>query len=436
MDVPDSLPPLPEEPWPPERPPASRARRRRARRTFFPKDAEGRAAVLDTLAHRAYPTLELFIFSLLCGAILGLGFLLDSHALLFFGILLAPLMAPWVGLTLAVVTGTPRLFVQTLAGLLVSAALVFLTGALSGLASRLFEPLTLTHAFLHSRLWIPDLIILAFGAILLNLSFVRSEEKPYLPSVLVAYELFLPLSAGGFGLGSGVEYLWPYGMLVFLVHLAWATLFGVGALAALRFRPRSAGGYVFALAVAFVSLATVGWLAQPGKAPSPSLTEPTATSPATTLTPLPLPTPSATPPLTATPVLLRPTETEAAPETDTPTPLSSPTSATEEAGLPITETSAATASPQATPVYALIRAREGGGAFLRKEPGGSVLATLDNGSLVEILPGIQEKNGAVWIHVVVTRNEIRVEGWLIQDVLETATPVPNWEPSETPTPTP
>ncbi|MFZ5820546.1 MAG: DUF389 domain-containing protein, partial [Chloroflexota bacterium] len=432
MDFPEQPAP-PPEPWPPERPPASRARRRRARRTFFPRDAEGRAAVLEALAHRAYPTLELFIFSLLCGAILGLGYILDSQGLLFFGILLAPLMAPWVGLTLASVSGAPRLFAQTLAGLLVSAFLVFLAGALSGLASRLFEPLTLTQAFLHSRLWIPDLVILALGAVLLTASFVRSEDKPYLPSVLVAYELFLPLSAGGFGVGSGVGDLWPHGVLVFTVNLAWATLFGLLTLVALRFRPLSAAGYGFALAVLAVSISTVVWLAQPGRAPSPPATAPTATSlPAAT--PLPSQPPSATPPPTATQVLLRPTATESTPEADTPT--ASPTSATEAASLPAIGADTTTPFPESTPIYALIRAREGGGAFLRKEPGGSVLATLDNGSIVQILPGTQEKNGAVWIHVIVTRDEIRVEGWIIQDVLETATPVPNWEASETPTPEP
>lgn len=431
MNFPEQPTPAPE-PWPPQRPPASRARRRRARRTFFPRDAEGRAAVLEALAHRAYPTLELFIFSLLCGAMLGLGYILDSQGVLFFGILLAPLMAAWVGLVLASVSGAPRLFAQTLAGLLVSAFLVFLTGALSGLASRLFEPLTLTQAFLHSRLWIPDLVILALGAVLLTASFVRSEDKPYLPSVLVAYELFLPLSAGGFGVGSGVDTLWPYGALVFLVHLAWATLFGLLTLAALRFRPLSTAGYGFALAVLVVCILTVVWLAGPGQAPAPPVTAPTAASPAATAAPLPTQPPTATPPPTATQVLLRPTATESTPEADTPA--ASPTSATEEATTPGTETPTTTPFPESTPIYALIRAREGGGAFLRKEPGGSVLATLDNGSIVQILPGTQEKNGAVWIHVIVTRDEIRVEGWIIQDVLETATPVPNWEASETPAP--
>jgi hypothetical protein len=102
--------------------------------------------------------------------------------------------------------------------------------------------------------------------------------------------------------------------------------------------------------------------------------------------------------------------------------------------LPVTETSTSTPEPEPTPIYAVIRAREGGGAYLRKDPGGNVLATLANGDIVQIQEGTQEFNGVLWIHVLATRNDIRVDGWIIQSVLETATPVPNWEPSETPTP--
>jgi hypothetical protein len=102
--------------------------------------------------------------------------------------------------------------------------------------------------------------------------------------------------------------------------------------------------------------------------------------------------------------------------------------------LPATETRTSTPEPEPTPIYAVIRAREGGGAYIRSEPGGNVIATLGNGSIVQILPGTQEQNGVLWIQIVATRNDIRVEGWIIQSVLETATPVPNWEPSETPIP--
>jgi hypothetical protein len=114
--------------------------------------------------------------------------------------------------------------------------------------------------------------------------------------------------------------------------------------------------------------------------------------------------------------------------TVTPVPL------TLDVTLPVTETRTSTPVPEPTPVYAVIRAREGGGAYVRKAPGGNVLATLDNGAIVQVLPDTQDYNGILWFHIVATRNNIRVEGWIIQSVLETATPVPNWEPSETPTP--
>jgi hypothetical protein len=83
-----------------------------------------------------------------------------------------------------------------------------------------------------------------------------------------------------------------------------------------------------------------------------------------------------------------------------------------------------TAEP--TPILAVIRASEGGGAFIRENPGGAVLVTLGNGSIVTVIPDdIQEVNGVVWLHVFTTVNDTRVEGWMIQTVLETATPVPS-----------
>jgi hypothetical protein len=416
---------------------SARVRRRRASRTFFPKDAQGRATLLATLAKRAYPSYELFIFSLVCGAVLGAGYIFDSYGVLLLGILFAPLMVTWVGLILSIISGTPRLFVQTLAGLLVSALLIFGASALAGLASRLVLPHTFNAAFTLSRLWWPDLIVMALGAVLLTVSFVRSESKPYLPSVVVAYELFMPLSASGFGVGNGIGDLWPHGALAFVVQLAWATVFGLITLAILRFRPLSGLGYVFALGVSAVVLLTLFWLTN-----SPQPVEPRAEAvlPAATSTSEPLPSeaPSIAAPPSETSVVLQPTEIGSTPEeisvstggTISPVPL------TLDVTLPVTETRTSTPEPEPTPIYAVIRAREGGGAYIRKDPGGNVLATLENGAIVQILDGTQDFNGVLWIHVLATRNDIRVEGWIIQSVLETATPVvPNWEPSGTPPPT-
>jgi len=414
----------------PESPPefvSARARRRRAqRRAYFPADAEGRAALFAHLARRAYPSYELFVFALVSGAILGLGYFINSQALLIFGILVAPLMTPWVGMSLAVAAGSARFFAQTISALFVSSLLIFLCGILAGFASRTFGPLTFNEAFTHSRLWWPDFLILTIGAIILTISFVRSEERPYLPSALLTYGLFLPLCAAGFGLGSGVSEIWPQGLYVFFVHLAWATFFAIITLFSLRFHPTSPGGIAFTGLIVIILLVVVTFLTgfnrwiilQTGLA-----------------TPEPVPvvqtsfTPASIPTITSSP---RPEQATAPIGVPTQTASRSP-SRTLAATLPPTETSTSTVTAEPTPIIAIIRASEGGGAFIREKPGGIVLATLGNGSTVTIIPNdLQDVNNVIWVHVFALVNDVRVEGWMIQSVLQTATPVADWQPSPTP----
>jgi len=422
----------------PDSPPefeSARARRRRAqRRAYFPTDEEGRAALFVHLARRAYPSYELFVFSLVSGAILGLGYFINSQALLVFGILVAPLMTPWIGMSLAVVAGSARFFAQTITALFVSSLLVFLCGILAGFASRTFGPLTFNEAFTHSRLWWPDILIITIGAIILTISFVRSEERPYLPSALLTYGLFLPLCAAGFGLGSGVGEIWPQGLYVFFVHLAWATFFAIITLFFLRFYPTSPGGIAFTGLIFILLLVVVTFLTgfnrwimiQTGLA-TPEPFDQTQGGPApmdqTPLTPAPVPTntSSPAPERTTTPVGV-----------STQIPSRAP-SRTLAATLPATETFTPTITAEPTPIIAIIRAAEGGGAFIREKPGGIVVATLGNGATVTIIPNdLQDVNNVVWVHVFALVNDVRVEGWMIQSVLQTATPVANWQPSPTP----
>jgi hypothetical protein len=399
------------------------------RRAQFPTDEAGRAELFTHLVRRAFPSYELFVFSFVSGAILGLGYLFNAQALLVFGILVAPLLTPWIGTTLSIVAGALRLFLQTVAALLISSLIIFLGGWLAGFASRAFQPLTLNEAFIHSRLWWPDLIALTIGAILITISFVRSEDRPYLPSALLAYELFLPLSAAGFGLGSGVGLgeIWPQALFVFFVHLAWATFFGLVTLFFLRFYPNSFSGFAFT-GLVLVGLITViviytnfgNWImTQTGLAPptpqSVALTDATST-------------PSAFPSGTAspqqeTPVIAAPVSTASR----TLRPSSTP------ATLPATDTATSTVTAEPTPILGMIRAAEGGGAFIRDEPGGQALITLANGATVTIVPNdFRDVNGVVWVHVFATVDDRRVEGWILQTLLQTATPVADWQPSPTP----
>ncbi|HXF84348.1 MAG TPA: hypothetical protein VNK49_03085, partial [Anaerolineales bacterium] len=101
-----------------------------------------------------------------------------------------------------------------------------------------------------------------------------------------------------------------------------------------------------------------------------------------------------------------------------------------------TQTPTFTVTPEPTPILAVIRAGEAGGAFIRQTPGGQGITILPNGWTVTIVPNdFQEVNGVIWVHVVATINDKRVEGWMIQSLLATATPVPNWLPSPTSSPT-
>ncbi len=408
-----------------------RGRRRRRGQLQLPRDADGRAALIASLARRTYPTYDLFVYALLCGAVLGLGYVLDSQALLLFGVLLAPLLSPWVGLLLASVTGSAKFFFETLMALLVSALLVFGIGALAGFAARIFVPLTTNEAYVHSRIWWPELVVLALGAIILTISFVRSEAKPYLPSVMVAYGFFLPLSAGGFGLGSGLNTVWPHGLLVFLVYFAWTGMFGLLTLMVMRFLPSSVPGFLMSAALAAVLVATLVILMSGGNAAPPfAMLPPQSTS--TPPAPLsPTANPNVAPVMaesSATPLIETPTETATLPPTPVPLTL--------EVTLPATATPTITLTIEPTPVYARIRARSGGGAILRATPGGKGITVLDNYSIVQVLPETQDVSGTTWAHVIANVAGNQMDGWVVQLYLDVATPVPNWQPSATASTTP
>jgi hypothetical protein len=383
-----------------------RSRRRRAQRMLVPPGADERAAQLDDLSRRAFPTFEFFLFAFLCGSVLGAAYLLDSPAFLLLGLLLAPLLTPWVGLTLATLTGSWRFFFLTFGGVLVAGLLVFLTGALAGLAGRLFPHLPLFHANIHSHLWWPDLLLVTLGAVLLAISFVRSEEKPLLPSIMLAYGLFLPLSAGGVGLGMGAAHIWPDGLLVFLIHLALATFVGIIALAILRFKPLTAAGYLLPV---LMGLAMVVFLFYATGLASVIRDGIAATRPGGTL-------PTAT-------VLSLPS----------PTPVSAVKTPTQTLTLGPSNTPQASATFQATPAYAVITSSAGGGALVRTEPSaGTVVATLINGSIVQVLPETTTVGTTVWVHVRLANN---VDGWVLKTVLTATTTTPSPVPSPTLTPT-
>ena len=388
-DDPDNLPP---------------ARRRRARRLLAPMESDDQIDFLDKVAHRASPSFDFFLFSLLAGAVIAVGFLLNSQPLLVLGAILSPLMAPVIGIALGTVIGSVRFFFRSTIGLIIGSLLVFGVGVLAGFAARIWFPLDLTQAHLNTQLSWATFLLVAFGGVMTAAAMVRSERSAALPSVALAYGLYLPLSAAGIGLGSGEAFLFPDGIVVYAQYLSWGVLFAAITFVMLGFRPLTLFGYTVGAVVILLGIVMIVGISGAGAAFGAQIALPT---------PVPTSTPTQTQTMTPTSTPVPPTSTS----TQTLTP------------VPPTETSTPTftVTPTATPIVAIVNAGEGGGAFLREEPSFQApsVRVVPNGTPLQVLPDdpVQE-GGGVWIHVRTLQDE---SGWILQILLVTATPAPTWE---------
>jgi hypothetical protein len=116
--------------------------------------------------------------------------------------------------------------------------------------------------------------------------------------------------------------------------------------------------------------------------------------------------------------------------TFTPRPTRTSTPAPPTATLTPTLTSTSTTAPTGTstvtptPMYAVVQTTDHKGAVLRAQPGGEVLRSYFDGTLMQVLPDTATVEGVVWVHVV---GPDGVEGWMVERLLATATPAPDWE---------
>ena len=385
-DDPDKLPP---------------ARRRRASRLLAPLNADERADFLSSIAQRVSPSLDFFLFSLLAGSVLSFGLLIDSPAILVLGALIAPLMTPFVGIALGTVIGSAQLFLRSLVALAVGSFFVFLTGLVFGYLSQTWSPSSYSLAHYHVQLSWPNIVLIATGAVLTSAAMVRYVHSTAIPSVALAYSLYIPIACSGFGITSGVPDLWPDGLVIYSIYLAWGALLGALTLAVLGFRPLTLFGYTLGGVILLVGVILLIGLGGAGAVIGAQVGLPTPT-PSITPSPLP-PTATYTPTLTPIPPTATYTPTSTPPPpTDTPTPTLSPT-------------------PSPTPVYAIVEAEVGGGAFVRDEPAGEIIDLLANGTIVQVLAGREQIDGEVWIQILTPGGS---EGWILEILLVSVTPTP------------
>jgi uncharacterized membrane protein len=369
------------------------ARRRHAERSLFgPLTVDERSQVLESVVRRAAPNADFFLFLFFAGTVFGLAILLDSPFLILLGAFIAPLMTPAVGAALGVALGSPRHFSRSLVALLIGALLVFATGWLAGLGAQYNPSGAFTQAHIYAQFQWTALILLTLAGALIAIFSIRDGQSLELPSFLLNVCLFAPLSAAGFGLSSGVPFLWPAGLVVFAIYLAWATLSATITLAIVGFRPPTPFGYSLGAAVLLAGVIVFIGFTGAGAVLGARVGLPTLT-------------PSAT---------LPPTLTLTASLTASPSPSATATRTR-------TATPSQTPSPTPAPIVAVIDSDEGTGVFVRSEPAGEGITTLLNGTVIHVLsePPV-EAGGTLWIRIYIP--QLDEFGWVRQRLVATATP--------------
>lgn len=382
----------------------SPARQRRQRRRIPPavSDSSGYAR---ELSRGVIPSVEFFLFSFLCGLVCGTAIYFDQPALYLLAALLAPFMAPVLGLGFASAVGSFTFFLQSLGGMIVGSSLVFAAGSLCGWISTFLKPSAYAQIAVHTRITAPEIILLAIGVILTSVLMVRSpRQRSLVASVAIAYTLYLPVCIAGYALTAGLPGVFETALKVFGSGLLWAVTLGMIVLWFHRLHPTRFFGILLTLALLAGSVALIL-----DSAHIPVQLTPAGFSAAAS------PTPSLHPSATPTVTLIAPLNT------NTPVPPAVVTNPTYT--LPPSKTPTVTLTPSPTQLWAQINADRG--AIIRKEPdvNSQILAYEMNRSLVEVLGEPELHNGEYWIQVRSTTGQI---GWILRSLLMTATPKPNW----------
>jgi uncharacterized hydrophobic protein (TIGR00271 family) len=163
----------------------------------------------------------------LSGAIATLGLAIDSAAVVIGAMLVAPLLAPVMGLAIALVVGDAKLALQTGAVVVASTLLVIAVAALFTIALP-FHTITLEISA-RVRPTTLDLAIAVCSGLVGALVTVAREHRlsAAIPGVVVAVALIPPLAVAGFGIGAGEWHLIYGSMLLYGANLAGIVLSGM-----------------------------------------------------------------------------------------------------------------------------------------------------------------------------------------------------------------
>lgn len=232
---------------------------------FLPQERQ--QEVLAELTQASRPEFDYFLLVTLSCIIATLGLITDSAAVIIGAMLVAPLMSPILGLSLASVAGKQHVFRQAIIALAEGVLLALALSTLIGWMARLLpfgmlatlpgEVLARTHPTPF------DLGVALAGGAAASYALAQPRLSAALPGVAIATALMPPVCTIGIGLSLGNTSVALGAALMFVTNFAAISFAGILVFAALGFRPghlengwRSLPGSVLASAI-LVMLVTI-----------------------------------------------------------------------------------------------------------------------------------------------------------------------------------
>ncbi len=212
---------------------------------FRPLSPERRVEVMEELSQAASPTFDFFLLVVLSALIATFGLVTNSAAVIIGAMLIAPLMSPILGLSLASVAGKENMYRRSVVALLEGALLAVSLASLLAWVSRILpfgmlagipsEVLARTHPNPF------DLMIALAGGAAAAYALAQPHLSAALPGVAIATALMPPLCTVGIGISLGDWGIASGALLLFLSNFAAISFGGIIIFVSLGFRPLNQG---------------------------------------------------------------------------------------------------------------------------------------------------------------------------------------------------
>jgi len=372
----------------------------------------GFSSFLDQLAKRLQINVETFLVGAISLLLISLALLLDKLPLFLLSLLLAPIISPILGFAFGFNLGLFRFLRIGFLSFLLNFVSIFIVGIFSGFIARQFPEREFQIWENFIKIDWSGLLLIIIGILIMISTIIRNPRQASLvANVALAYSFYLPLVSSGFALGLGKQFEFITALVTFFQYLGISIITGVIVLLVYRIHPYRMSNWwgmislvVLILSVIFVNL-------------NPNLIKQAN---------LEIPEIELLPAIQSTSISteqLLNVSTKSEPTIEAI--LNQQIESTSIVTLIPTSTATITLTPLPTVIWAEVRSPVGDGANIREEPGFSarIVRTVLNGTPVQILDEVEVVEGATWIHI---RFIDQVDGWIVRDLVISATPEPEW----------